>query len=468
MQSWPIGLGFWAGWLWVTFLNGPFLYKLLLTTDSYQINIVMLLFLFLNAITYLVLANEDYLKKFNNNSIIFCGMILMVCSTLLIVGVAFSTVLSLYTLYLAAILGGIGSAIILIFYGDLYSQYSIKHAGLYYGICLAIATLVYLGISFIHLNLAILITSLLPLFATYYLIKGMSNTNINKIVDNEDYTKLGKISFIRLAIMFFLFYFVGGLMYNILSLLPNLPKQQLFWYSSIIYCVVIFIAVVSIFKDEFTYLRYSHNLALPLLGIGFLLVPFLSGGSILISFLFFQMGFAVFDFFVWMILCYIAKTTANKRQVFAFGFFIITLSMFGSSFFHQGITLYVTNVIQQINTLSILAAILMFVSAPLFTNLFSIVNTNQDSSDDIISLAESGATSDNIADPTNVFSEYGLTAREHEVLDLLLKGYNNPNICNSLNISNNTVKTHLRNIYRKVEVSNRQELINIYYSQKRI
>ncbi|QGU00320.1 hypothetical protein SYNTR_1726 [Candidatus Syntrophocurvum alkaliphilum] len=258
-------------------------------------------------------------------------------------------------------------------------------------------------------------------------------------------------------------------MYNILSLLPNLPEQQLFWYSSLIYCVVIFIAVVSIFKDEFTYLRYSHNLALPLLGIGFLLVPFLSGGSIIISFLFFQMGFAVFDFFVWMILCYIAKTTENKRQVFAIGFFIVTLSMFGSSLFHQGITLYVTNVIQQINTLSILAAIIMFVSVILFINLFTISKINYDKPDDSITLAESGATSDNVVEqlsPTIAFSEYGLTAREQQVLDLLLKGYNNPNICNSLNISNNTLKTHLRNIYRKVEVSNRQELIDVYYSQK--
>ncbi|QGU00319.1 hypothetical protein SYNTR_1725 [Candidatus Syntrophocurvum alkaliphilum] len=193
MRGWPIGLGFWAGWLWVTFLNGPFVYRFLLTLESTYINIVMLLFLACNTITYLVLANESYYKKFNNKLVIICGMILMVCSTLLIVGTAFSTVLGLYALYLAAILGGIGSAIILVFYGELYSQYSIKRAGLYYGICLAIATLVYLGVSFIHLYLAILITLLLPIFSVYSLIKGLSSNNLIIIADNEDYAKLDNI-----------------------------------------------------------------------------------------------------------------------------------------------------------------------------------------------------------------------------------------------------------------------------------
>lgn len=59
-------------------------------------------------------------------------------------------------------------------------------------------------------------------------------------------------------------------------------------------------------------------------------------------------------------------------------------------------------------------------------------------------------------------SAQNLTAREKEVLLLLLSGRNNPYIREKLNISNNTLKTHLRNIYHKLGVGNRQELLSLF------
>lgn len=57
---------------------------------------------------------------------------------------------------------------------------------------------------------------------------------------------------------------------------------------------------------------------------------------------------------------------------------------------------------------------------------------------------------------------YGLTRRENEVLLMLLQGRNNPFIREQLNISNNTLKTHLRNLYNKLSVKNRQELLSMF------
>lgn len=53
----------------------------------------------------------------------------------------------------------------------------------------------------------------------------------------------------------------------------------------------------------------------------------------------------------------------------------------------------------------------------------------------------------------------GLTNRQLEVLDLLRKGLTNAEICRALNISENTVKIHLANIYKTLEVSNRTEAV---------
>ncbi|GCE50143.1 regulatory LuxR family protein [Thermosporothrix hazakensis] len=50
-----------------------------------------------------------------------------------------------------------------------------------------------------------------------------------------------------------------------------------------------------------------------------------------------------------------------------------------------------------------------------------------------------------------------LSPQEERVLRLLLKGYTNPAIANELIISINTVKAHLKSLYRKLNVSNRTQ-----------
>ena len=50
-----------------------------------------------------------------------------------------------------------------------------------------------------------------------------------------------------------------------------------------------------------------------------------------------------------------------------------------------------------------------------------------------------------------------LTAREQEILKLVAQGYGNKEIAGTLHISENTVKTHMRHILEKLNLSNRAE-----------
>jgi len=56
-----------------------------------------------------------------------------------------------------------------------------------------------------------------------------------------------------------------------------------------------------------------------------------------------------------------------------------------------------------------------------------------------------------------LIQQAGLSKREEEVLALVSKGLHNKQIANTLFIAENTVKVHLSNILRKLNVSNRRE-----------
>ncbi len=56
-----------------------------------------------------------------------------------------------------------------------------------------------------------------------------------------------------------------------------------------------------------------------------------------------------------------------------------------------------------------------------------------------------------------------LTQREEDILGWVAKGYRNREIATQLHISEETVRTHIRNIYLKLEAGSRVEAIRKYY-----
>jgi DNA-binding CsgD family transcriptional regulator len=54
---------------------------------------------------------------------------------------------------------------------------------------------------------------------------------------------------------------------------------------------------------------------------------------------------------------------------------------------------------------------------------------------------------------------FGFTARETEIVEYIIRGASNSDIIEEVNISPNTLKSHLQNIYRKTGVKSRHQLI---------
>lgn len=60
-----------------------------------------------------------------------------------------------------------------------------------------------------------------------------------------------------------------------------------------------------------------------------------------------------------------------------------------------------------------------------------------------------------------VAKEYKLSTKETEVMILVAKGRSTPRICEELDISQGTANTHLSHIYKKMDVHDRQQLIDV-------
>ena len=60
---------------------------------------------------------------------------------------------------------------------------------------------------------------------------------------------------------------------------------------------------------------------------------------------------------------------------------------------------------------------------------------------------------------TKALRYLGISDRENDVLTLLAIGHSNKEIATKLFISDNTVKTHLNNLYQKLEVSRRGQAV---------
>ena len=72
--------------------------------------------------------------------------------------------------------------------------------------------------------------------------------------------------------------------------------------------------------------------------------------------------------------------------------------------------------------------------------------------------AEETTLSQDIESALNRFGTSVLTEREHQVIDLVLRGHNTESIASQLDIARDTVKLHRRHSYAKLRVSSQGEL----------
>lgn len=76
-------------------------------------------------------------------------------------------------------------------------------------------------------------------------------------------------------------------------------------------------------------------------------------------------------------------------------------------------------------------------------------------------LLDEEVLSDNLASRGSLAEKFGLTEREAEILELVAVGRSAQYIADELTISYNTVRTHIKHVYEKLNIHSKQELIDL-------
>ncbi len=195
--------------------------------------------------------------------------------------------------------------------------------------------------------------------------------------------------------------------------------------------------------------KYSLFIGISLLGISFSF--FLMESSIISYFLIqsiIEIAWAFLDLYVLVVIADIAERL-NRREYYTFG-----LAFFSSGTLFGAILCTITRNIGINQTVYALLAHLPLFIAVAFLGRIPETLKKQEEMKGFLT------PSDEMMD--NIFillkDRFSLTPREMEVTFLILQGLSNVQISNKLYISENTVKYHLKNIFHKSGITNRNEL----------
>lgn len=194
------------------------------------------------------------------------------------------------------------------------------------------------------------------------------------------------------------------------------------------------------------------------------------GWSALVTFL-----SAVFEFVLWCILAFVVyQRHISAVLVFGFGYgaFMVGSGAGWAAGVHVFPQIALTSnsiVLYSVLAFAVLACAFVLFSEKEFDRLFKPEGEGEATLDDLLGdeLPQPQAADAAQADKKGRFgqaidslaAEAGLSRREKDVLRCLAMGYDSGTAAQRLQVSWNTVRTHTRNVYAKLDIHSRQELI---------
>ena len=164
-------------------------------------------------------------------------------------------------------------------------------------------------------------------------------------------------------------------------------------------------------------------------------------------------GYAVYDLFYWSILGEMLNYHSNPAKILGVGLSSNLLGILIGSFIREKI-----DTMDSVYGVSLLAFIIVFLAITILPILDKYLSKLLKNHMFLGSLSEIKPDKKNEA-IKDIEADGKLTQRESEILLLLLRGRTYKMISDELDLSQNTVKFHIKNIYSKFQVKSKSELM---------
>lgn len=237
-----------------------------------------------------------------------------------------------------------------------------------------------------------------------------------------------------LFILVVIFYLTAGYMYGVIYKEHSSMGTLIFSYYALPYIAA---ALLAGYLGDFSDRKLPAYLGLALLGVSIVIFPVSSGlWGFLLSETVIQAAYAFIDIFLWTTLADIAVLfSASKTYGAGLGLNVFVI-FFGISL-NNFLTSY--NFATLMPLLLLIIIFMGVISLYGFENMYNLEKTKQTDLE------------------VNFLNT--LTPREKEVASLMIKGKTNREIAAELKVSENTVKTHIRNILQKAGVPNKIKFV---------
>ncbi|WP_270297405.1 helix-turn-helix transcriptional regulator, partial [Eggerthella sinensis] len=278
---------------------------------------------------------------------------------------------------------------------------------------------------------------------------------------------------------------VGKLMFSIMTfsllcrLFDAIPSQAdpfAFIGGSAIFALiavgVVFLLIAAKLRDRFN-VALTYRLSLPIMVAGFVAIALFFDTHAAVSILLINVGYEFFDILTWVLFVDVSRRRSeNALHIFGLGVAFMFAGMALGTIGGRVIDTMIANGDVQITVVAMMATLCLVVVAfmvlpeGVVSQLSQTMRTSRKEKEGDGPAAEMPATADPGAGRLElhcacVAKDYGLTPRESEVIVLLAYGRTLSIIARDLQIAKGTARTHIENIYRKLDVHKQQELIDL-------
>ncbi|MFO7888122.1 MAG: LuxR family transcriptional regulator, partial [Eubacteriales bacterium] len=214
---------------------------------------------------------------------------------------------------------------------------------------------------------------------------------------------------------------------------------NLLFYKKIPYIMGILVMVV--FSDKISHI-YSFYIALFLIGMANVVFMVLGVNEVgfYVNETILQSGLGIGDLFAWTIVGHVGHLYGRPYKITSYGLIALLTSVFIGRVLGIVFSNYAEGGIYTIAV----SYTTVFLTMLVIPKLIQTIDR------DVVKIKEKNKLESRIN---------SLTDRELQIYKLLIKGKKNQEIAEELFISDNTLKTHLRNIYKKLNVAGKKELL---------